>query len=64
VEFTKGWRKLHNKELHDFYSSPNITGIIRSRMMVWNRHIARMEQKYIHDSGEKNLSLDNIRTLK
>jgi hypothetical protein len=38
---TGGWRKLHNEELHDFYSSPNIR-MIRSRGMRWAGHVARM----------------------
>jgi hypothetical protein len=32
-EVTGGWRKLYNKELHDFYSSPSIIKIIKSRRM-------------------------------
>jgi hypothetical protein len=39
------WRKLHNKELHDLYSSPNIIRIIKSRIMRWVRHIARRGEK-------------------
>jgi hypothetical protein len=40
------WRKLHNKELHDLYSSPSIIRIIRLRRMRWADHVARMgEQK-------------------
>jgi hypothetical protein len=42
---TGGWRKLHNEELHDFYSSPNIIRIIKSRKMRWAGHVARMEEK-------------------
>jgi hypothetical protein len=34
-----GWRKLHN-ELHNWYSSPSIIGIIKSRMMRWAGHVA------------------------
>jgi hypothetical protein len=34
-EMTGGSRKLHNEELHDLYSSPSITGIIKSRRMRW-----------------------------
>jgi hypothetical protein len=30
-EMTGGWRKLHNKELHNLYSSPNIIRMIKSR---------------------------------
>jgi hypothetical protein len=33
VEVTRGWRKLHNEELHNLYSSPNIIRMIRSRRM-------------------------------
>jgi hypothetical protein len=28
-----GWRKLHNEELHNFYSSPSIIGMIKTRSM-------------------------------
>jgi hypothetical protein len=36
------WRKLHNNELHDLYSSPNIVRVIKSRRMRWAEHVARM----------------------
>jgi hypothetical protein len=36
------WRKLHNDELHDLYSSPNIVRVIKSRRMMWAGHVARM----------------------
>jgi hypothetical protein len=35
-------RKLHNDELHDLYSSPNIVRVIKSRRMRWTGHVARM----------------------
>jgi hypothetical protein len=40
------WRKLHDEELHDLYSSPSIIRIItQSRRMRWVRHVARMGKK-------------------
>jgi hypothetical protein len=36
------WRKLHNDELHDPYSSPNIVRVIKSRRIRWAGHVARM----------------------
>jgi hypothetical protein len=38
-------RKLHNEELHNLYSSPNIIRMIRSRTMRWAGHVARMGEK-------------------
>jgi hypothetical protein len=39
------WRKLHNEELRDLYSSPSIIRIIKSRRVRWARHVARMGEK-------------------
>jgi hypothetical protein len=36
------WRKLHNDELHNLYSSQTIVRVIKSRKMRWARHVARM----------------------
>jgi hypothetical protein len=36
------WRKLHNDEFHNLYSSPNIVTVIKSRRMRWAGHVARM----------------------
>jgi hypothetical protein len=42
---TGEWRKLHNEELHDLYSSPSIIRITKSRRMRWVGHIAQMAEK-------------------
>jgi hypothetical protein len=42
---TGGWRKLHNEELHNLYSSPSIIRIIKSRRMRWAGHVERMGEK-------------------
>jgi hypothetical protein len=39
------WSKLHNEELNDLYSSPNIVRVIKSRRMSWVGHVARMGEK-------------------
>jgi hypothetical protein len=39
-EVTRGWRKWHNEELHNLYSSPNIIRMIKSRRMRWAWHVA------------------------
>jgi hypothetical protein len=41
-EVTRDWRKLHNEELHNLYSSPNIIRMIKSRRMRLAGHVARM----------------------
>jgi hypothetical protein len=45
---TGGWRKLHNEELHNLYSSPSIIRIIKSRRMSWAGHVARMGRRGMH----------------
>jgi hypothetical protein len=39
---TGDWRKLHNEELYNLYSSPTILRMIKSRRMRWAGHVARM----------------------
>jgi hypothetical protein len=41
-EVTGEWGKLHNEKLRDFYSSPSVIRIIKSRRMRWAGHVARM----------------------
>jgi hypothetical protein len=41
-----GWKKLHNEELHNLYSSPSIIRKIKSRRrMRWTGHVERMVEK-------------------
>jgi hypothetical protein len=47
-EGTGEWRKLHNRDLHNLYSSPDIIRQIKSRRMRWVGHVAQM-------GGEKNV---------
>jgi len=44
-EVTGEWRRLHNKELNDFYCSPNIVRGIKSRRMRWAGHVARVGEE-------------------
>jgi hypothetical protein len=44
-EVKGGWRKSHNEELRDLYSSPSIIRMIKSRRMRWAEHVARMGLK-------------------
>jgi hypothetical protein len=44
-EVTGEWKKLHNNELNDLYSSPNIVRVIKSRRKRWAGHVARMGER-------------------
>jgi hypothetical protein len=41
-EVTGGWRKLHNEELHNLYSSPSIIKMTKSRRVRWAENVAHM----------------------
>jgi hypothetical protein len=43
-EQDRSWKKLHNDELHNLYSSPNIVRVIKSRRMRWAGHVARTRE--------------------
>ena len=48
-EVTGEWRKLHNEELRDLYSLPNVVRVVKSRRMRWAGHVARMgEGRGVH----------------
>jgi hypothetical protein len=44
-EVTVDWRRLHNEELNDLYSSPNIVRVTKSRSMRWAGHVACMGEE-------------------
>jgi hypothetical protein len=46
-EVTGGWRKLHNEELHNLYSSPRAISMTTSMRMRWTRHVAPIAAKWI-----------------
>ena len=44
-EVTGEWRRLHNKELNDLYSSPTIVRVIKLKRMRWAGHVAHMGEE-------------------
>jgi len=54
-EVTGEWKRLHNEELNDLYSSPNIVRVIKSRRMRWAGHVART----VEERGVYRILLEN-----
>ena len=44
-DITEEWRRLHNDELCDLYSSPNTIRVIKSKTMRWSGHVTRMQER-------------------
>jgi hypothetical protein len=40
-ELTREWRKLHNEERNDLYSTPSIVRMVEERRMRWAGHLER-----------------------
>jgi hypothetical protein len=52
-EVTGEWRRLHNEELNDMHSSPNIIWMMKLRIMRWAGHVACMGDRCIQGFGGK-----------
>jgi hypothetical protein len=52
---TGGWRKVHNEEVHNLYSSPNLIRMIKSRRSRWAKNVVRMglEEEFMQGFGGK-----------
>ena len=65
-EVTWEWRKLHNEEISDLYSVPNIVRVVKSRRMRWVGHVARMVEgrevyRYLVEKPEVKRPLERPR---
>jgi hypothetical protein len=52
-----GWRKFHDEELDNLYSSHNINWVIKLRKTIWVGHVARMDEKCIQ-TFSRNTSME------
>jgi hypothetical protein len=53
IKVTGEWRKLHNEELHNLYSAPNVIRQIKSRLFRWAGHVERMGEESVQGFGGK-----------
>jgi hypothetical protein len=53
------WRKLHNEELHNSHSSPNVIRMMKSLRMRWAGHEVRMGRREMHYSLENQKERDH-----
>jgi hypothetical protein len=60
-EVTGGWRKLHNEELNNFFSSPSIIRMINSRTMRWAGLVARIGEPKGKILRTRRMWVDNIK---
>jgi hypothetical protein len=58
---TGGWKGLCNEELHNFYSSPSIIRMIKSRRMRWAGHVDKWERRLLVGKPEGKRSLRSSR---
>jgi hypothetical protein len=60
------WRKLHNEEIHNLYSLPNIVRMIKSRRMSWVGHVVRIggKEECIWDIGGKARRNETTRKIR
>jgi hypothetical protein len=45
-ELVGGWRRLHNEELHNLYTLPNIVRVIKATRMRWAGHVTSMGEMW------------------
>jgi hypothetical protein len=60
-EVTREWRTVHNEEYHDLYSSPNIVRTIKSKIMLWTGHVARLRERRGKPGGKRPLGVPRHR---
>jgi len=52
-EVRREWRELHNEELNDLYSLPNIVRVVKLRRMRWDGYVARMGERRVRGFGRE-----------